>query len=131
MIRERKARDGTRRLFIDISFTKKDGSEDRYRRDARVQTWTSARAEERRLLVELAETGELRSVAPEPTKEAQAVIEYTFADVLEYMRRVHLPQLKKSTRVNYEKRVTLYIEPTFGKSALAELTPDAFAEFAA
>lgn len=131
MIRERKARDGTRRLFIDISFTKKDGSEDRYRRDATVQTWTSARAEERRLLVELAETGELRSVAPAPLKEAQPVVEYTFADVLQYMRRVHLPQLKTSTRVNYEKRVALYIEPTFSKSKLAEMTPDAFAEFAA
>jgi integrase len=131
MIRERKGRDGNRRLFIDISFTKKDGSEGRYRRDATVQTWTAARVEERRKLLELAETGDIRCAAAEPPKPVQQAPEYTFADVLQHMRRVHLPQLKKSTRVNYEKRVTLYIEATFSKSTLAEMTPDALAAFAA
>ena len=51
--------------------------------------------------------------------------------MLQHMRRVHLPQLKKSTRVNYEKRVTLYIEPKFKKSTLAEIKPDALEAFAA
>jgi integrase len=124
-------RTGLTHLVIDIRFRTADGRKLRYRKDAQLQTRSGAHAEERRLLVEFERTGELRNFAPEEPEQQSTSAVYTFADVLQHMRRVHLPQLKTSTRVNYEKRVALYIEPTFNRSTLAEMTPEAFAEFAA
>ena len=61
-------RRGLPRLVIDIVFTKPDGTQGRYRKDAQVQTMAAARAEERRLLSLLAQYGEPfePSETPEP-----------------------------------------------------------------
>jgi len=109
---------GETRLVIDIRYRTADGRKHRYRRDAQVQTMAAAKAEERRLLVELAQHGELgREPEPEPT--AQPV--HTFEDLVRHLRCVHIPTLKASTRRNYEQRMALYIEPFFRKRDLAEL----------
>ena len=57
MIRKIERR-GQRVLVIDIRYKKPDGSKDRYRHDAQVQTMAAATAEERRLLANIAKYGE-------------------------------------------------------------------------
>ena len=63
---QRRKRDGTSLLVIDFRFRDKDGREQRYRRDARVQTRAGAEAEARRLMEIAHATGtlELRGEAP-------------------------------------------------------------------
>lgn len=109
---------GETRLVIDIRYRTADGRKHRYRRDAQVQTLAAAKTEERRLLVELAQHGELRR-EPEPEPSTQPV--HTFEDLVRHLRRSHIPTLKVSTRRNYEQRIALYIEPFFRKRDLAEL----------
>lgn len=62
---QRRKRDGTSHLVIDFRFRDKDGREQRYRRDARVQTRAGAEAEARRLMEIAHATGtlELRAEA--------------------------------------------------------------------
>lgn len=117
---------GETRLVIDVRYRTAAGRKHRYRRDAQVQTMAAAKAEERRLLVELAQHGELRREA-EPTTSPPV---HTMDDILRHLRRVHLPTLKASTRRNYEQRLTLYVEPFFRDRALSELET-AIPEFAA
>ena len=50
-------RHGQSRLFIDIRYKTKDGQRARFRKDAQVQTLPGARAEEKRVLLNLARYG--------------------------------------------------------------------------
>jgi hypothetical protein len=58
MIRKIERR-GERILVIDIRYKKPDGSNGRYRHDAQVQTTAAATAEERRLLANIAQYGDV------------------------------------------------------------------------
>lgn len=126
-IRKEERRAGETRLVIDIRYRTADGRKHRFRRDAQLQTMAAAKAEERRLLVQLAQTGELRTA---PETEAEPAPVYTFEDIVRHLRRVHLPQLKASTRRNYEQRIVLYLEPFFRDRPLVGLEA-AIPEFAA
>ena len=62
-IRKVKRRAETR-LVVDITWKKKDGTQGRYRHDAEVQTMAAVRAEERRILANIAQHGEGSGVKP-------------------------------------------------------------------
>jgi hypothetical protein len=55
VIRHRVKKDGTKVLVIDLRFQRSDGTDERYRKDAQVQTKAAAQAEERRLIAQFAE----------------------------------------------------------------------------
>ena len=63
---QKRKRDGKFRLVIDFRYRDKDGREQRYRKDARIQTRAGADAEARRLMEIAHTTGtlELRPDAP-------------------------------------------------------------------
>jgi integrase len=118
----KETRGGEPRLVIDILYKTADGKRRRYRRDAQVQTATAARAEERRLLTELATKGEIVVVAP-PPEPATPTITTTFAQAAEYFRRTKaLSALKPSTRSSYGEVLKRVLEPRFGKTALADIS---------
>jgi len=73
---QRRKRDGTSLLVIDFRFRDKDGREQRYRRDARVQTRAGAEAEARRLMEIAHATGTLEQRAEAPT--LRVFVEDTF-----------------------------------------------------
>jgi integrase len=73
---QRRKRDGTSLLVIDFRFRDKDGREQRYRRDARVQTRAGAEAEARRLMEIAHATGTLELRAEAPT--LRVFVEETF-----------------------------------------------------
>ena len=128
-------RRGLPRLVIDIVFTKPDGTQGRYRKDAQVQTMAAARAEERRLLSLIAQYGDPLepSETPEPSvaekaskvngaKPSPAVVveppsppEKTFADVVtEYRATFMITDLKVTTRRGYESVLESTLLPRFG-----------------
>src|SRR5262245_19013325 len=108
-------RAGRRVLVIDIQYKRPDGRRARYRHDAQVQTMDAARAEERRLLAQLAATGEIR--APEPSATRGPVrVEHTFDDAVTHYRNTHLATLKPSTRHGYEAVIEPILLPKFGKA---------------
>jgi integrase len=107
--------DGVRRIkrtgrsvwIIDFRFLDKDGREQRYRRDARIQTAEGARAEARRLMQLAFETGstEARPAAP------------TFADFVDTkFRPLHLkpPKCRPATVERYEYLLDQGILGAFG-----------------
>jgi integrase len=67
---QKRKRDGKSILIIDFRFRDKDGREQRYRRDARVQTRVGAEAEARRLMETAHATGSLELRAEAPTLSA-------------------------------------------------------------
>ncbi len=69
-VQKRKRRDGKSLLIIDFRFRDKDGREQRYRRDAHVQTRAGADAEARRLMELAHSTGTLDLRAEAPTLRA-------------------------------------------------------------
>jgi integrase len=73
---QKRKRDGKSILVIDFRFRDKDGREQRYRRDARVQTRGGAEAEARRLMDVAHATGSLDLRADAPT--LRAFVESTF-----------------------------------------------------
>jgi len=99
----REIRGAEPRVVIDIPY-RQNGRKRRYRRDAQVQTMAAARAEERRLLAELAETGEiLVRTAAEPQQPA-ATERVTFAAATKRFFDVKgATSLKPSTRASYRE----------------------------
>ncbi len=135
-------RRGMPRLVIDIVFTKPDGTQGRYRKDAQVQTVAAARAEERRLLSFIAQHGEPfePSEASEPPVAEKAskangakpspaaVVEHpsppekTFADVVaEYRATFMITDLKVTTRRGYESVLESTLLPRFGSQPITKV----------
>jgi integrase len=73
---QKRKRDGKSHLVIDFRFRDKDGREQRYRRDAHVQTRAGAEAEARRLMEIAHATGTLELRAEAPT--LRVFVEDTF-----------------------------------------------------
>jgi integrase len=103
-------RRGTPRLVIDIPYKTADGRRRRFRKDAQVQTLAAAKAEERRLLRKLGETGDLLPDAEKPDSS-----HYTFADAVAHFRRTHAAtRLKASSRRGYDRVIDAELVPRFG-----------------
>jgi hypothetical protein len=124
-VRERKARDGKSQLFIDIRYRTADGRKHRFRRDAQIQTKGAARAEERRLMAQLQNSGTLEILERE--EDEPEVPKSTFSDAVRHFRKTHLKTLKPSTRATYEDRLTRLLVPRFGTLALEGITGDTLA----
>src|SRR5688500_2775277 len=106
-------RKGESRLVIDIVYRKKDGKTGRYRKDAQVQTMAATRAEERRILANVAQFGEPFEPKPEPLEAKETTV--SFQDVVEIFRKGKaITKLKPTTRNGYEEILTTRLIPRFG-----------------
>jgi hypothetical protein len=103
-------RDGEVRWIIDFRFRDKDGREQRYRRDASVQSAAGARAEAERLKRLAAETGSLDLRPPSPT----------FSEFVETRFRtlVMTTRCRPSTRERYDALFRQGILAAFGAKRL-------------
>src|ERR1700679_2500744 len=116
MIRKEERR-GQRILVIDIRYKKKDGTKARHRRDAQVQTVPAATAEERRLLANIAQYGDVYEPKPEAQEEAleAAPTSITFGEVVERYRATFMvTDLKVTTRRGYSLILDRELLPRFG-----------------
>ena len=110
-------RNGESRLVCDIVFRKKDGTKGRYRKDAQVQTMAAARAEERRIVANLAQYGEPFEPQPEPSVEEGEIV--TFKGIVEIFRKGKaITKLKPTTRSGYEEILTTRLIPRFGSTPI-------------
>jgi integrase len=121
-------RRGKRVLVIDFSYTKPDGTEGRYRRDAAVQTTAAAQTEEaaRKLGATLFGDPErmcgpngvpLRpaDAKPEPAREP------TFSEVVERYLTEYAPSaLTPSTRDGYASKLGTHVVPRLGKLRVSQ-----------
>lgn len=115
-------RGGEPRWVIDILWKTPDGKARRYRRDAQVQTATAARAEERRLLIELGMKGEIVAVAPKEVK-IDVVATITFKEAVEHFERTKaLTSLKPSTRHSYKEVLDRELLRRIGKVELDKIS---------
>ena len=137
-------RHGQSRLFIDIRYKTKDGQRARYRKDAQVQTLPGARAEEKRVLLNLARYGTPYAPGddvpvPPPASPAgsppaapsttPALPTKTFSEVVsEYRSTFMLTDLKVTTRRGYALVLDRHLLPTFGELSLAQVDGAAAAE---
>ncbi|KYF87772.1 hypothetical protein BE20_24825 [Sorangium cellulosum] len=120
MIRKVQRR-GELRLFIDISYKKPDGTRARFRKDAEVQTMTAARAEERRILGNIAQYGS--PYEPTAGAQAEAAPVITFGEAVALFREGKaITELKPSSRVTYEDVLVAKLLPRFGKHRLDQIT---------
>ncbi len=102
--------------IIDIHFKTKSGGRKRYRRDAQLQTGTGARAEERRLLMQVAERGEI--VTEQESSSASAA---RFDDAVDYYRATYAKvALQHSTRSGYDEIFDRLLLGRFGARRLDE-----------
>jgi integrase len=90
---QKRTRDGKSHLVIDLRFRDKDGREQRYRRDAHVQTRAGAEAEARRLMEIAHATGTLELRAEAPT--LRVFVEDTF-------KPLHRTKFRPGTWKRYE-----------------------------
>jgi integrase len=110
MIRKVQRR-GKRVLLIDFWYTNKDGSDERFRHDAQVQTMLAATAEERRYLANVAQYGS--PYEPKPEVEESEPIR-TFGEVVkEYRASYMLTDLKCTTRRGYDQVLDCRLLPRF------------------
>lgn len=117
-------RDAKSRWVVDIPYKTADGKRRRYRRDAQVQTRAGAEAEHRRLLAELARSGEL----PRPGAAAEEPPEprFTFEEAVRHYRATHLKTaLKPGSRASYENRIDMLLLPRFGGEPLEAINTNA------
>src|SRR6185369_14255940 len=102
MIRKIERRGQPRILVIDIRYRKPDGSKGRYRHDAQVQTMAAATAEERRLLANIAQHGDVYEPKPEVLEEATPTTNTTFGEIVTKYRTTYMvTDLKVTTRRGY------------------------------
>lgn len=123
-------RHGSPVLVLDLLFRRKDGSKGRYRRDAQVQTMTAARAEERRLLANIAMYGEpfeptaasvgAGGTTTGPTEKAETGVSFGEAVTLFRQGRA-ITRLKARTRVGYESILELRLLPRFQDRPIASI----------
>ncbi len=125
-------RRGQRRLVIDFTYRRPDGSKGRYRHDAEVQTMAAARAEERRRLAALSVTGSPYEVVDERAREQvapPAPRELTFAEVADKFLEEFAPShLKTSTRISYASVIAGQLNPRFGNLPLSAIDAKAVRE---
>ncbi len=119
-------RRGKRVLIIDFTYTKNDGSQGRYRRDAQGPTVAAARTEEAARKMGAALYGNPEILCGpdgkpfKPIESAEAVKpeapkEPTFAEVVDRWRTEFAPSaLRPSTRHNYENRLSVWVLPRVG-----------------
>lgn len=119
-VRKRTDRKGKARWFIDIRFRTAGGKRRRVRQDAQPNTKDGAIAQERRMLRELQETGDVLTLAPDEEAEPEGPAP-TFGDAVKLFRRKRLKTLKPSTRWGYEKRLEAFLVPRFEAVELANL----------
>lgn len=103
-------------LVIDIVYRDAQGAKQRYRRDAQVQTMTAARAEERRLIGDLAAVGSIehhKAPAQAPTTAPSSAPSWQAS--LERYLAVRGPTLKPSTRSGYEEVSAAILTPRWGE----------------
>ncbi len=118
----RKEKRGDRHVWVLDILYRKDGKRRRYRRDAQVQTGAAARAEERRLLAELGDTGDITTTASpvDPTPIASADV--TFDDAVKrFFDQKAESTLKPSSRVSYREVTDRVLVPAFGGKPLEEI----------
>jgi len=100
-------RKGRKVWVIRLTFrSRQDGRQERYRRDARVQTRGAAEAEDRRVVQHWIEHGSISSllVAPlAPLRTEHKVSQATWADAVKRYETVVLPARKVSTRNGYRE----------------------------
>lgn len=121
-------RGGSPRWVIDILWKTPDGKRRRYRRDAQVNTATAARAEERRLLVELGQKGEIVAVAPKPPP-TDVPENRSFADAVSAFQKTKaITHLKPSTRASYTEVLDRLLMPRFKGCDLDAITYTVAAE---
>ena len=103
-------------LVIDIVYRDAQGAKQRYRRDAQVQTMTAARAEERRLIGDLAAVGSIEHHKEPATAPATAPSSApSWQASLERYLAVRGPTLKPSTRSGYEEVSAAILTPRWGE----------------
>ncbi len=123
MIRKTERR-GERILVIDIRYTKKDGSKGRYRHDAQVQTMAAATAEERRLLANIAQYGDVHE--PKPAAAPEATPSATFGEVVQKYRATYmLTDLKVTTRRSYGLALDARLLPRFKDTPIVDVDGEA------
>ena len=118
-------RRGETRLVIDIVFRKKDGSKGRYRHDAEVQTMAAARAEERRMLANVALHGDVFEPKPDPPKVEEKAPTLTFKDMVDlFLKGKAITSLKPTTRITYQELLDTRLVPRFGDRPLDSIGYD-------
>lgn len=95
---------------VDLVKTKKDGTKERYRRDAAIQTRKGAELEEEAVLKQWFETGTLKAAKPEPVTPAPVIKVNTWEDALDLYRKRGIKELKESARRWFE---WMYSGPRF------------------
>jgi integrase len=127
MIRKEERR-GQRVLVIDIRYRKKDGTKGRYRHDAQVQTMSAATAEERRLLANIAQYGDVHEPQPEITEDAAPAVSTSFGDIVERYRTTYMvTDLKVTTRRGYGIVLDTELLPRFKDLPIAAVDGEAAA----
>jgi integrase len=125
MIRKVERR-GERVLVVDIHYRKRDGSQGRYRHDAQVQTMAAATAEERRLLTNIAQYGDVHEPTPEAPAEETPTPSTTFGEVVEKYRTTYMvTDLKVTTRRGYHGVLDSVLLPRFKGKPIVEVDGEA------
>jgi len=129
MIRKVERRGQQRILVIDIRYRKPDGSKGRYRHDAQVQTMAAATAEERRLLANIAQYGDVHEPKPEARKEEPKQASTTFGEVVTKYRTTYMvTDLKATTRRGYGQVLDGVLLPRFKDKPVVEIDGEAAAK---
>ena len=116
-------RGGRPRWIVDIPYMDKDGREQRYRRDATLQTSAGAHAEVARLRLQIATLGTL-----EPTKSACP----TFKSFVEGdFDKLFVPKYRPATRVRYKAILRQGLLDELGAKPLDEIGAVEFRAYAA
>ena len=125
-------RRGEARLVVDITWKMKDGTQGRYRKDAEVQTMAAARAEERRVLANIAQHGDAYEPKPEISEEEVKPAEpasVRFKEAVEvFQRTTAITKLKPSSKVGYDEVFRTRLIPAFGDTALDRIGLDQMTE---
>lgn len=110
----------SRPWVIDITYVdRRSGKKKRYFRNAKLQTADGARAEERMLLVTLAEKGFIPG--PEDVDESEPAKELTLKEARELYEETVRPTLKPSTAIGYKKNLDAHLIPRFGDWLLSQI----------
>jgi integrase len=134
-------RRGETRLVVDITWKKKDGTQGRYRHDAEVQTMAAARAEQRRVLANIAQYGDayapvegevVQTTGAEPYQEQGKTPEPTttrFTEAVEaFQRTTAITKLKPSSRLGYDEVFRTRLIPALGDLPIGRIGLDTMTE---
>jgi integrase len=122
-------RRGERVLVIDIRYKDKAGNKKRHRQDAEVQTRGAAIAEERRLLANVAQYGQVFEPGKEGLDTAPAEDGLSFGDVVKKYRATYMEtDLKITTRRGYESILSSVLLPRLKDVPITEVSAELAAE---